>query len=69
MKSLKDVLKNEKLDVEELMTIKGGVIDKPGLSKGCDDLACVSVACATGACSGVSCKNNTCTSKGCTTGA
>jgi hypothetical protein len=72
MKSLKNLVNTDTLNLEELMMIKGAAADESG---GCDQNACTKKACNTNACTGSacnsyachskSCNNTTCTSNGC----
>ena len=61
MKSLKTILKQQMLNVEELMMIKGAVA--PVGSSDCGDNACINVACSNVACTQKSCSTNTCSNQ------
>ena len=73
MKTLKNLVKTEKLNIEELMMIKGAAEKAPvGCSESlacksgaCTATACPTSACATSACSSGSCSGRTCGSVGC----
>ncbi len=58
MKKLKDLTDIEKINVSELMKLKGGILQE--MDRGCD-----SHACKTNACTGSSCVSNTCKSEAC----
>ena len=62
MKTLKNLVKTETLNVEELMLIKGAEIR---LTEGCDCASCSSCSCVVGACSSVACNGSACTSCAC----
>jgi len=73
MKSLKNFVNTEKLNVEELMKIKGAERMAQGCNTvSCDKLSCTSSSCESGACSSRACNSDscngaTCSSKGCST--
>jgi len=75
MKKLKNFVKKETLNVEELMMIKGADGDRAASGCGsiacptvsCSSLACGSGACDSKACNSKSCSGATCTSQACTT--
>ena len=58
MKTLKNLVNADALDLEELMLIKGAEV--PPLTPGCDTIACKTAACKT-----YSCNTTTCTSVAC----
>ena len=63
MKTLKNLLKTETLNVNELMEIKGAAAPNP---PGCEDKACSESACASNVCSSSSiCQTNVCGGKAC----
>ena len=62
MKSLKNLLKTDTLNVEELMKIKGATSSE---SSGCDQNACTKKACSSNACTGSACNSYACHSKSC----
>jgi hypothetical protein len=72
MKSLKNLLKTETLDIQELMQIKGAADVQGGgckqnacTKKSCNSNACTSGACQSYACHSKSCKTTTCQTEGC----
>jgi hypothetical protein len=73
MKTLKNLFNTEKLNVEELMLIKGAVADANAscdtikcVSNGCSGTSCKQNACSSNACSSTACGGSTCNSNGCT---
>jgi hypothetical protein len=72
MKTLKNLVKTETLNVEELMMIKGAAEDAAPVCKehactsvGCSGTLCTSSGCTSSACSSVSCGCGTCRNLGC----
>ena len=61
MKTLKNLVKTETLNVEELMSIKGAA----AIASGCDTLTCTENACKDTACVGTGCHSNTCGGTSC----
>ena len=73
MKTLKNLFNSEKLNVEELMMIRGAAeVAKPGcdsekcITNGCSGKSCNQNACTSKACSSNACGGSTCSTKGCT---
>jgi hypothetical protein len=75
MKTLKNLLKTETLNVNELMEIKGAAQSGSQQCKklacsmaACTFHACIAEACSKNACSNSSCSCTVCKNSGCTTG-
>ena len=75
MKTLKNLVKTETLNVEELMMVKGAMAVDKGCegqlacnSYACINLACDTLACKSSACNTGSCNGGTCDTFGCNTG-
>ncbi|BDX38721.1 hypothetical protein CYCD_20760 [Tenuifilaceae bacterium CYCD] len=62
MKKLKDLTDVEKINVPELMKLKGGVLELEQVDRGCDSHACNHNACTGSSCVGNTCKNEACVS-------
>ena len=63
MKTLKNLVKTEMLNVEELMMIKGAAAP---FCPGCDKMACTESSCTSCACSsGSVCTSNICSTSAC----
>jgi len=72
MKTLKNLVKTETLNIEELMVIKGAAAAEPPncdsykcKSNGCNGTSCNQSACGSCACKTSACGNGTCKSNGC----
>ena len=61
MKTLKNLVKTETLNVEELMMIKGATT----VALGCDNHNCNTSSCTEISCNNASCKNHSCNSNSC----
>jgi len=61
MKSLKNFVNTEKLNIEELMKIKGA----ERLAQGCSKVSCSTISCSGNACNSNACTSNACTSSSC----
>jgi len=61
MKKLKNLVKTETLNVEELLMIKGA----ERLAQGCSKVSCSTIACPGSACNSNACTSNACTSTSC----
>jgi len=66
MKKLKNLVKTETLNVEELLMIKGADGDRA--AQGCGSVACPTVACSALACGTGACDSKACNSKSCSSG-
>ena len=63
MKTLKNLVKTEKLNIEELMMIKGAA--EPKVAAGCGSYSCQSGACNTSSCGSKTCDSYACKSGSC----
>jgi hypothetical protein len=64
MKLLKNLVKTDTLNVEELMMIKGSAAS---VVDACDQNACKNHACSSNACTEAACNHYTCSSNSCST--
>jgi len=69
MKTLKNLVKIETLNIEELMMIKGATAAEPAScdSYKCKSNGCLGTSCSQGACSNCACKTTACGNGACKT--